>query len=49
VLGLYLHVAYMTFMATFEERVGRGEITPRRRSAPLRKRRLTSRSLAQTS
>lgn len=27
-LGLYLHVAYMTFMATFEERVGRGEITP---------------------
>ena len=28
VLGLYLHVAYMTFMSTFEERVGRGEITP---------------------
>jgi len=27
VLGLYLNVAYMTFMSTFEERVGRGEIT----------------------
>lgn len=28
VLGLYLHVAYMTFMSTYEERVGRGEVSP---------------------
>ena len=28
VLGVYLHVAYMTFMSTYEEAVGRGEITP---------------------
>jgi DNA-binding MarR family transcriptional regulator len=28
VLGVYLHVAYMTFMSTYEEVVGRGEITP---------------------
>ena len=28
VLGLYLHVAYMYFMATYEEQVGRGEISP---------------------
>jgi DNA-binding MarR family transcriptional regulator len=28
VLGLYLHVAYMYFMSTYEEQVGRGEITP---------------------
>lgn len=28
VLGLYLHVAYMSFMSTYEEHVGRGEITP---------------------
>jgi DNA-binding MarR family transcriptional regulator len=28
VLGLYLHVAYHCFMASFEEIVGRGEITP---------------------
>jgi hypothetical protein len=28
VLGLYLHVAYHCFMASFEDIVGRGEITP---------------------
>ena len=28
VLGLYLHVAYHCFMASFEDKVGRGEITP---------------------
>jgi len=28
VLGLYLHSAYYSFMATYESRVGRGEITP---------------------
>ncbi len=28
VLGLYLHVAYMAFMSTYEERVGRGEVSP---------------------
>lgn len=28
VLGLYLHVAYMYFMSTYEAQVGRGEITP---------------------
>jgi DNA-binding MarR family transcriptional regulator len=28
VLGLYLHTAYYAFMATYESRVGRGEITP---------------------
>jgi DNA-binding MarR family transcriptional regulator len=28
VLGLYLHVAYMTVMASFPSEVGRGEITP---------------------
>jgi DNA-binding MarR family transcriptional regulator len=28
VLGLYLHVAYTYFMSTYEEQVGRGEITP---------------------
>ena len=28
VLGLYLHVAYMTVMATFLRDVGNGEITP---------------------
>ncbi len=28
VLGVYLHVAYMTFMSTYEEAVGRGEVTP---------------------
>jgi DNA-binding MarR family transcriptional regulator len=28
VLGLYLHVAYMTVMATFGSMVGRGEVTP---------------------
>ena len=28
VLGLYLHVAYMTVMASFGARVGKGEITP---------------------
>ena len=28
VLGLYLHTAYMFFMSTYEEGVGRGEITP---------------------
>jgi DNA-binding MarR family transcriptional regulator len=28
VLGLYLHVAYHCFMASFEDKVGQGEITP---------------------
>lgn len=28
VLGLYLHTAYNFFMSTYEEGVGRGEITP---------------------
>ncbi|HEV2701333.1 MAG TPA: MarR family transcriptional regulator, partial [Steroidobacteraceae bacterium] len=28
VLGLYLHVAYMTIMSTFDRDVGKGEITP---------------------
>jgi DNA-binding MarR family transcriptional regulator len=28
VLGLYLHVAYMMLMSSFEARVGQGEITP---------------------
>jgi len=28
VLGLYLHVAYIAFMSTYEEGIGRGEITP---------------------
>lgn len=28
VLGLYLHIAYYSFMSTYESRVGRGEITP---------------------
>ncbi len=28
VLGLYLHVAYMTVIATFAGQVGRGDITP---------------------
>jgi DNA-binding MarR family transcriptional regulator len=28
VLGLYLHVAYLTVMSSFGRRVGRGEITP---------------------
>lgn len=28
VLGLYLHVAYHCFMGSFEDLVGRGEITP---------------------
>jgi DNA-binding MarR family transcriptional regulator len=28
VIGLYLHVAYMTVMASFGSMVGRGEVTP---------------------